>query len=48
LNWVGIREPDGTLIDKWYDQRETDSGSWSESYLQVRLGIDGNPVLEFE
>jgi len=48
LNWVGIREPDGTLIDKWYDQRETDSGSWSESYLQVRVGIDGNPVLEFE
>ena len=48
LNWVGIREPDGTPIERWYDKRDVDSGSWCESYLQVRFGLSGDPVLEFK
>lgn len=48
LNWIGLREPDGTLIEKWYDHREVDSGSWCESYQQTRLGISGDLQLEFD
>ena len=48
LNWVGIREADGTPIENWYDHRDVDSSGWCESYLQVRFGITGTPVIQFQ
>ncbi len=48
LNWVGIRETDGTEIPEWYNRRDVATTAWVESYLQVRFGISNKASLEFE